>query len=199
MISIRTRTRFLLRLAVVPLALGAAGCGDGGSPVVPPPLATPTTPPPSTLAAVPDDAALFRLVTQAQPFSGYVLFPDTDELATGRLNGSEAHNPLVRVSLNARAMGALQGGRLPAGSSFPDGSIVFKELRSSAAASANAYAVMYKDAANPLAGRGWLWAEFSPTGIPLYSVSNRGNACTGCHSRERGPLNDLVRTFERQR
>lgn len=58
---------------------------------------------------------------------------------------------------------------------------------------------MYKDTANPLAGGGWLWAEFSPTGTPLYSISNRGSACTGCHRRERGPLNDLVRTFERQR
>lgn len=132
MISIRSR--FLLQLGFVPLTLGAAGCGDGGSPAAPPPLATPTTAPPSTLAPVPDDAALFRLVTQGATFSGYVLFPDADELATGRLNGSEAHNPLVRVSLNARAMGALQGSRLPAGSSFPDGSIVFKELRSSAAA-----------------------------------------------------------------
>ena len=130
MISIRSR--FLFQLGFVPLALGAAGCGDGGSPAAPPPLASPTATPPSTLASVSDDAALFRLVAEEQPFSGYVLFPAADELATGRLNGSEAHNPLVRVSLNARAMGALQGGRLPAGSSFPDGSIVFKELRSSA-------------------------------------------------------------------
>jgi hypothetical protein len=58
---------------------------------------------------------------------------------------------------------------------------------------------MYKDTANPLAGSGWLWAEFSAAGAPLYSVSNRGSACTGCHRRERGPQNDLVRTFERQR
>jgi Cytochrome P460 len=196
MISIRSR--FWLWFGFVPLALGAAGCGDGGSPAAPP-VVTPTAAPPSTLVAISDDAALFRLVTQGQPFSGYALFPDADEFATGRLNGSEAHNPLVRVSVNARAMGALPGGRLSTGSSFPDGSVVFKELRSSAAAPTNAYAVMYKDAASPLAGGGWLWAEFSPNGTPLYSISNRGSACTGCHGRERGPQNDLVRTFERQR
>jgi hypothetical protein len=57
---------------------------------------------------------------------------------------------------------------------------------------------MYKDAGNPLAGERWLWAEFSPVGAVEYSVSNRGAACTSCHQRERGLVNDLVRTFERQ-
>jgi hypothetical protein len=59
--------------------------------------------------------------------------------------------------------------------------------------------VMYRDAASPLAGEGWIWAEFRPDGSVMYPVGGRGRSCTGCHSRERGPENDLVRTFERQR
>jgi hypothetical protein len=57
---------------------------------------------------------------------------------------------------------------------------------------------MYKDADNRLAGKGWLWAEFNPSGTIGYSITNRGADCTGCHSLERGPENDFVRTFRRQ-
>jgi hypothetical protein len=58
--------------------------------------------------------------------------------------------------------------------------------------------VMYKDTNNARAANGWLWAEFSPDGAVGYSVSNRGGACTACHSLEQGTQHDLVRTFERQ-
>jgi hypothetical protein len=101
--------------------------------------------------------------------------------------------------MNARALGALQSGRLPTAAQFPDGSIILKEVRPRVDAPATLYAVMYKDASNTLAGDGWLWAEFSPDGSVGYSVSSRGTACTSCHQREQGPQNDLVRTFERQR
>jgi hypothetical protein len=101
--------------------------------------------------------------------------------------------------MNTRALGALQSGRLPAAAQFPDGAVLFKEVRPRADAPATVYAVMYKDAGNVLAGDGWLWAEFSPDGSVAYSVSNRGTACTACHQREQGRLNDLIRTFERQR
>jgi hypothetical protein len=154
---------------------------------------------PSPADGIRDSAALFQLITQADPFTGYTLFPNVEEFTGGRLNGSEAHRPIVRVSFNARALGALQSGRLPMAAQFPDGSIILKEIRSRADAPATLYAVMYKDVGNTLAGNGWLWAEFSPDGSVGYSVANRGTACTSCHQREQGSLNDLVRTFERQR
>ena len=89
-------------------------------------------------------------------------------------------------------------GKLPAGTRFPNGSVIFKEVRTSGGAT-TIYTVMYKDGDNPLAASGWLWAEYTPTGSVVYSISNRGVACTACHSFEQGPQNDLVRTFERQR
>ncbi len=188
------------RLAVVALSLSltsvvagvsCGGSGDAGS-------GTPTSPS-SPGSAIRTDAALFALVTQTDAFGRYTAFPNADEFTTGRLNGSEAHRPVIRVSLNATAAGALQNGRLPPGGTFPDGSIVFKEIKSSATAPATLYAVMVKDRANSLAGNGWLWAEYGPTGSVIISISNRGSACTSCHLREQGPGNDLVRTFERQR
>ncbi len=172
-------------------------CGQGRDTMVSPstPLASsgPTAPAPITT-----DADLFALVTQTEPFLNYALFPNAEDVVTGTLNGSSAHAPLVRTSLNATARGALQDGRLMPGGTFPDGSVIFKEVRSSGGAVVT-YAVMYKSPASRLAGNGWVWAEFSPGGSVGYTVMNRGAACTGCHSLELGRRNDSVRTFERQR
>lgn len=142
------------------------------------------------------DAELFHLVTVEQPFSNYTLFPGADSVTSGTLNGSTAHQPLVRVSMNATAFHALNNGRLPAGSEFPDGSIIFKQIRQGT--ETDLYAIIYKDPDNPLAGNGWLWAEIRPDGTPFISLTLGGRNCAGCHARELGPLNDFVRTFERQ-
>ena len=104
----------------------------------------------------------------------------------------------MRTSLNATAFGALQNGRLPAGTRFPNGSVVFKEVRNNGGTTVT-YAIMNKSSGSRLAGNGWLWAELNPNGSVGYSVSNQGTGCTGCHALERGPQNDSVRTFERQR
>jgi hypothetical protein len=184
-------TRRTLHLAIAATALAVAtACGESQS--------TPTSATGAATSTLRDDASLFRLVSQTDPFTRYTALPNAEEFATGRLNGSEAHRPIIRVSFNAVAAGALQGGRLPAGATFPTGSIVFKEIKPSATAAATLYAVMVKDTGNPLAGDGWLWAEYGPSGSVAYSVNSRGGACTSCHRREQGPRNDLVRSFERQ-
>jgi hypothetical protein len=142
------------------------------------------------------DEALFNTVTQTDPFTSYALFPNADSVTSGTLNGSNAHVPMVRVSMNATAFGVLQGDTLPAGSSFPNGSVVFKQIISGGQTAL--YAVMRKDSASAFAGNGWLWAEYGTDGSVVYSVENRGSACISCHLREDGPQNDHVRTFERQ-
>ena len=185
-----TRKALQIAIAVTAMAVAAA-CGGSQS--------TPASPT-STVSSsgLRDDASLFRLVSQTDPFSRYTLLPNAEEFTTGRLNGSEAHRPVIRVSFNAVAASALQGGRLPSGATFPNGSIVFKEIKPSATAATTLYAVMVKDIGNPLAGDGWLWAEYGPSGSVAISVNSRGGACTSCHRREQGPRHDLVRSFERQ-
>lgn len=160
---------------------------------------TPSSPTSDAGSAIRNDADLFRLFTVTDPQGTYTVFPNAEPFTTGRLNGSEAHRPVIRVLLNATAAGALVDGRLAPGMRFPDGSIIVKELRPSATTLPTLYAVMVKDRTNPLAGNGWLWAEYGPSGSVAYPVSRRGSACTSCHLRENGPENDLVRTFERQR
>ncbi len=173
-------------------ALSAWSCGGPGS-------AAGVTGPSAEPTPVSDDAALFRLVSQGEPSSSYRLFPNVDEFTDGRLVGSEAHRPVVRVSANSTTLEALVGGRLPAGTNFPAGSVIFKEVRSRVDANPTTYAVMYKAPGQRLAANGWIWAEFSPSGSVIYSVSNQGRACTSCHLLEEGPRHDSVRTFERQR
>lgn len=143
------------------------------------------------------DAELFSLVTRTRPFAAYALFPHADSVTSGTLNGSSAHQPLVRVRINDTALAALQNGRFPAGGSFPKGSVIFKEII--IGGTTQLYAVIYKDSNNPLAGNGWLWAEYEPNGNVRFSITTRGVNCTGCHAREQGSQHDFVRTFERQR
>jgi hypothetical protein len=142
-------------------------------------------------AEINDDAALFRLITRDEPFGSYPLFPSTSEISSGRLDGAGAH-PRARVRINAAAAGSLQNGRLPPGGRFANGSVIFKEVLGD-----NLYAVMRK-ADDPTSGAGWQWAEFRPDGSVVYSIAARGGSCIPCHSRQQGPVNDLVRTFERQ-
>jgi hypothetical protein len=148
-------------------------------------------------APISTDAQLIMLVTHEQPFTAYALFPNADSVTSGTLNGSAAHQPMVRVSMNPVAFSALEHDTLPAGASFPDGSIIFKQIITGG--TTTLYALMYKDRANPLAGSGWLWAEYLIDGTIAYSVTNRGSGCVSCHSREQGLQHDYVRTFERQR
>jgi hypothetical protein len=168
------------------------------------PVATATATPSPTTTPVPTptpggfetDASLFRLITVDEPFQSYRAFPNAEELTSGRLNGSDAH-PTVRVRLNTPAFQSLENGKLPAGGRFRNGSVIVKEVLSGS--QAPLYAVMRKDGSSPTAGASWQWAEYRPDGSVVYSINGRGGVCISCHSREQGPQNDLVRTFERQR
>jgi hypothetical protein len=151
----------------------------------------------TTPSFISTDAQLFAFITQTEPFATYSLFPNADSVTAGALNGSNAHQPQVRVSMNARALSALVGGRLPSGATFPDSSVIFKQIRTGGVTTL--YAVLFKDKDNPLAGNGWLWAEYRPNGAVDFSITTKGSGCIGCHSREQGTQNDFVRTFERQR
>ncbi len=183
----RTTSRAITAL-VLTASMVAVGCSDESA-------RPPSAPSPATTDGGTDsDAALLALVTEGQPFSSYMRFPDVDVIRSG----TSAHQPFVRVSMNQIAFAVLQNGRLPAGSTFPNGSIIFKEVLSGANGAPSVYTIMYKDRNNAQAGNGWLWAEYTPNRSVMYSISNRGGACIGCHSLEQGPQHDLVRTFERQ-
>ena len=131
------------------------------------------------------DAELFNRVTQG----GYVYYQ-----GGGILPGvSPSPHGAFKLRFNATAFAALDSsGELPAGNSFPTGSILVKELFSGG--NLSQYAVMNKDPANANAGNGWVWAEFSASGSVVNSTSNKGSGCISCHSSS--PARDLVKTFD---
>lgn len=200
----RRSTILAVALALVPLS-----CSDGGSPMTPTsqvpatpqptpaltptPVATPTPPPSPTPNTFSDDEGLFQLISREEPYQSYQLFPGTDEISSGRLDGAGAH-PRARVRLNTPAIQSLTNGKLPAGSRFRSGSVIVKEVLGN---SPTILAVMRRTE-GATSGAGWQWAEFRLDGSVIYSVNARGGACIACHSRQQGPQNDLVRTFERQ-
>ena len=167
-------------------ALVALRCSDAGAP-----------PSQGPARAIASDQELFALITVASPFVEYPLFPGVDSVASGTLNGSGAHQPLVRVSLNTPALGSLTSDTLQSGTAFARGSVIVKEIREGGVTTL--LAVMAKEPGSPEAAGGWLWAEYKPDGTVVASILARGAGCVPCHSREQGPRNDLVRTFERRR
>jgi hypothetical protein len=140
-------------------------------------------------SAISNDTALFKLITQTELFSAYALFPNADVITSGPLNGSTAHQPLVRVSMNPRALGELRGGMLLAGPKFLDDSVILQEIGNSSGVTAEMTAI-YKDSANPPttgtapirlratvgSGRPSAPAEVSPTRLPVVAMSARAVA-----------------------
>jgi len=99
------------------------------------------------------------------------------------------------VRFNAIAQAALDDtGKLPVGSSIPTGSIIVKEIYSSANGSIDLYAIMKKDPSSSVSVSGYQWAEFKPDGSTFFSTKKKGNGCISCHSSS--PNRDLVRTVD---
>jgi len=98
-----------------------------------------------------------------------------------------------KLRFNAVALAALDStGELPAGSSFPAGSLLVKELFTGN--NITLYSVMKKDPSNENAGSGWVWAEFKTDGAASFSTGKKGNGCISCHGGL--PNRDLTRTFD---
>ena len=101
-------------------------------------------------------------------------------------SGSNGPHGTFKLKFNHKAYSQLtDGGKLPVGSVFTDGSMVVKEIVSGG--KLTKYALMYK-----LKGA-WLWAEFTPDLVKDLSVNDNSSLCTSCHSQAGN--RDLVNTF----
>ena len=114
----------------------------------------------------------------------------------GAILSAAAQSPhgSFKLRFNDTAVAALADstGELPTGSTFPNGSIIVKDVYTNGTFSL--YAVMKKDPANAHAAGGWLWAEYKTDGTPFLSTANKGDGCISCHSGT--PNRDLTRTFD---
>lgn len=131
------------------------------------------------------DKELFDELTQ----SGYSYYQGGNILS----GVSPSPHGAFKLRFNSIAQAALDTtGELPTGASFPNESIIVKELYSGS--NLVLYAVMKKDPSNKNAGNGWLWAEYETDGSTVFSISKKGSSCTSCHSGS--PNRDLTRTFD---
>ena len=131
------------------------------------------------------DNALYSEATA----SGYTFYQ------SGTILSAAAPSPhgSFKLRFNATAQAALDTtGELPSGNSFPNGSIIVKEIHNGS--NISLYAVMKKDPSNGNAGSGWIWGEFNTDGSTAFSIGKKGDGCISCHSGS--PNRDLVRTFD---
>jgi len=160
---LRPTHALLLALAVASCGGGVAGpdggddgSGDGG--------VTPIT-----------DAQVFALARATEGWTWYKLSADTLS------PGSNSPHGRFRTRYNARAAALLDAqGKVRAGASFPDSSLIVKEVYQGGALALTA--VMLKARTDPNArSDGWLWAEYRPDGLVAFSVRQGSGICTGCH------------------
>jgi hypothetical protein len=105
------------------------------------------------------------------------------------------HLGYFRVRYNASAYSALTDtGKLPVGGSFPEGSIVVKELYTTLTGELKMLAVM-KKSSKPQAGEGWLWSEYNADGSVVVPASEKGKSCISCHSTNARDYNRLFDLF----
>lgn len=98
-----------------------------------------------------------------------------------------------KLKFNSKASSVLDvDGKIPPGTTFPDGSLIVKEAFTG---SGNMfYAVMKKDSKSKFAADGWLWGEYKPDGTVINNVKEKGESCISCHSAT--PNRDRVRSFD---
>lgn len=132
------------------------------------------------------DQSLFELVKDKN-FAYYKGENKVLPAAGGSPHGS------FKLRFNDKALAALDAtGKLPAGATFPDSSIVLKEVYTGN--TLTLLVPMMRARSNANSGGGWIWGEYSPDGSVIYSVTSKGGACVSCHSNS--PNRDLVRSFD---
>jgi Cytochrome P460 len=134
------------------------------------------------------DATIYNLV-KSSSFSFY-----KNKADTLKADPLSPHLSFLRVSFNPMAQSVMNDslGALTA-SSFPDESMIVKEIYDIKGGGLQRYSVMYKLRGAANNGSGWVWNELRPDGSVIYSTAHKGDQCVSCHAE--GVNSDLVRTF----
>jgi len=148
-----------------------------------------TKAPPAQYVAETDSALFAKTISMADVY----YYKGSDSILPS--SAASAHKAFFRVRFNTIAKNALtDNGKLPAGNTFPVGSLIVKELHSNAAGTGLiGYAVMEKLPDDPNASEQWVWAEYFSTTTPRgILVGGKGSECVNCHSTD---SRDRVRLF----
>ena len=128
------------------------------------------------------DKDLYEMAKQS---TGFQWYKNSDGLEAGADSlGSQHGLPYFRARLNTEAATQLdENGRVKEGATFPEGSLIVKELFDETQTFA-VYAVRLKSAGHKDADvKGWVWGYLNADGSVKEPASNKGNACITCHSQ----------------
>ena len=135
------------------------------------------------------DESLYQTIKSS---TDYTFYKDDNSIKAS--SKATAHGPWFRVRFNKIAAAALtDNGKLPVGSTFPEGSIVVKELYETQQGGLKYIAVMQKASKNENQNATWVWGEYEADGKVYNGIGTKGSACVGCHS---SGDRDKVRLFE---
>jgi hypothetical protein len=117
----------------------------------------------------PNAAALYKYITQSDPYTRWKLWPGKGKL----YKGVEPHGSLLTTYVNDTAYRSAKGK-----SAMTDGAIIVKENYTSDKKLV-ALTVMYKIKGYNPANNDWFWARFAADGKT--EVSGKAEACIKCH------------------
>jgi hypothetical protein len=124
---------------------------------------------------------------------GFTFYKNSTAVLTS--SSTSPHNDFFRMRYNDIAIAAMtDNGKLPVGGTFPDGSLVVKELYDTQGGALKLLAVMGKSGSGST-GAGWKWAEYKPDGSAVYSVTKKGDGCISCHSTNARDYNAVFYYF----
>ena len=123
-----------------------------------------------------------ELYDMAKNTSGFTWYKFSDDLLN-KSAGSGHDYPYLRTRFNAVAAQMLDStGKIQEGISFPEGSLIVKELYSDAS-SLSRYAILYKKSHPSADANGWLWGYVNSDETVAITAEDKGKQCIGCHNQ----------------
>lgn len=124
-----------------------------------------------------------ELYNMAKETAGFVWYKNTDILLPK--SGLSGHSEgFLRTRFNAIAAVMLdESGKVQSGITFPEGSLIVKELHGSHT-TLSKYAILFKESDNKYADvKGWVWGYVNANGSVVSPSSEKGSSCKSCHSQ----------------
>lgn len=123
----------------------------------------------------------WELYELARETTGYTWFKFSNA-SLPKSSGSGHPFPFLRTRFNELASTQLDSlGRIKSGITFPEGSVIVKELLASDK-SLERYAILLKETSSEFAdANGWVWGYINAGGGVAVKAEKKGVSCTGCH------------------
>jgi hypothetical protein len=124
-----------------------------------------------------------ELYDMAKETAGFTWFNNSSALLN-KSAGSGHPQAFLRTRYNAIAATQLDSnGKILPGATFPDGSLIVKELHDNST-TLGRYAILYKKITSADAdANGWVWGYVDANGTVAEAASKKGSSCINCHSQ----------------